>query len=174
MKYKEAVIESMKKLAEDDKVRFIGYNICKGSRAYGTLKDIALEKCIETPVAENLMIGLGIGMSLEGYKPVVFIERHDFILNALDGIVNHLDKIEELSKGEYKTPMIIRAIVGAKKPLYPGIQHTQDYTEAIKKMVLFPVFDLRRVEDIMPAYEKAGKFETPIMLVERRDLFDIE
>ncbi len=174
MKYGDAIKKSMEMLALDERVKFIGYNIKYGSRAYGTLKDIAFEKCLETPVAENLMTGLAIGMSLEGYKPVLFFERHDFLLNGIDSIVNHLDKIEKLSLGGYKTPVIIRTIVGSKKPIDPGLQHTQDYTESIRRMVSFSVIDLKKTLEIIPAYEEALKINDPIMLVERKELYEQE
>jgi pyruvate/2-oxoglutarate/acetoin dehydrogenase E1 component len=174
MKYKDAIIKSMEMLETDERVRFLGYNVKYGSRAYGTLKSIPFTKCIETPLAENLMMGIATGMSLEGFRPVVFFERHDFLLNGLDCIVNHVDKIEQMSFGEFKTPVIIRAIVGGRKPIDPGIQHTQDYTEAIRKMVSFPIVDLKKVEDIMPAYELALKTERPIMIVERKECYDNE
>ena len=66
----------------------------------GTLKDVPDDQKIETPVAENLMVGLAIGMSFEGFKPVVYFERHDFMLVAADAISNHIDKIERISHGE--------------------------------------------------------------------------
>lgn len=174
MKYKQALEQAMQILAEDERVKFLGYNVKYGSRAYGTLKNIPLEKCIETPLAENLMTGIAMGMSLEGFRPVLFFERHDFLLNALDGIVNHMDKIDQMSRGDYKMPVIIRAIVGGKKPIDPGIQHTQDYTEIMKKLVSFPVVDLKKPDEIIPAYKRALRADTPVMLVERRDLFDSE
>jgi pyruvate dehydrogenase E1 component beta subunit len=174
MKYKEAIKKSMEILALDERVKFIGYNIKYGSKAYGTLKDILPEKCIEMPLAENLMTGLAIGMSLEGFKPVLFFERHDFLLNGLDAIVNHLDKINKMSCGEYNTPVIIRATVGGRSPIDPGIQHTQDYTEAIRKMVSFPIINLKKSKQIIPEYKKALSMNSPIMLVERRELFEVE
>jgi pyruvate dehydrogenase E1 component beta subunit len=174
MKYKEALKKSMALLAENDKVRFMGYNVSYGSRAYGTLSDIDKSKCFETPLAENLMSSLAIGMSLEGFRPVVFFERHDFLLNALDSIVNHLDKIESMSYGQFKTPVIIRATVGSKVPLDPGAQHTQDFTEILKKLIKFPVIELTNSEQILKEYEKAFKSEHPILFVERRDLYDTE
>ncbi|KHO55455.1 MAG: pyruvate dehydrogenase E1 component subunit beta [archaeon GW2011_AR19] len=174
MKYKDAIKKSMEELAKLDKVRFLGYNVNRGSRAYGTLKDVPKEKCIETPVAENLMVGLAIGMSLEGYKPVVFFERHDFILNSLDAIVNHLDKIEKMSYEQFKTPVIIRANVGAKKPLTPGAQHTQDFTEILKKIVTFPVYELLNSKQVIECYSKVKNFENSALIIERRELYDCE
>lgn len=174
MKYREALQESMRMLACDKRVRFIGYNVKFGIRAYGTLKGVPENRIIETPLAENLMTGLAMGMSLEGYKPVLFFERHDFLLNALDAIVNHLDKIERMSRGEYKAPVIIRAVVGGKNPIDPGLQHTQEYTEAIRKMVSFPVINLRNTKEIIPVYEKVFKMDSPVMIVERREFFENE
>ena len=174
MKYKEAIKKSMEMLAKDEKTVFLGYNICFGSNAYGTLIDVLDEKKIETPVAENLMIGLATGMSLEGYHPVVFFERHDFMLNALDGLVNHVDKIEEMSCGEYQTPMIIRAVVGGKIPLNPGPQHTQDFTNAFKKIIRFPIYEPKSSKEVIEVYKEINNFIQPIMVIERRDLYEEE
>lgn len=174
MKYKDAVKKSMDFLASDKKVLFVGYNTKYGSRAYGTMKDISFGKCIETPVAENLMVGMAIGLSLEGYKPVLYFERHDFLLNGMDGIVNHLDKLNKMSANQFKMPVIIRAVVGGKKPINPGVQHTQDYTKAIREMISFPIIELKKVSEIIPAYKKALKTKGPIMIIEKRDLYESE
>ncbi len=174
MKYKDAVKQSMEMLARDEKTVFIGYNITRGSRAYGSLNNIPLEKCLETPVAENLMIGLSMGMSLKGYKPVVFFERHDFILNALDALVNHLEKIESMSNGEFRPKVIIRATVGGKTPFYPGPQHTQDFSEVLKKLINFPVYELQTPEEIIKRYKEAKDSKTSMMLIEKRDFYENE
>ena len=120
MSYKDELTKANIKLAQNPKVRFIGYGLKKG-RALGTLKEVADSQIIEMPVAENLMMGFAIGLSLKGYLPVVFIERMDFLLNAMDAMVNHLDKIAKISHGEFHPKVIIRCIVGnTKKPLYTG------------------------------------------------------
>lgn len=161
-------------LARDERAIFLGYNVLHGSRAYGTLTEVPVAQCLETPVAENLMAGLAIGMSLTGYRPVLFYERHDFVLNALDAIVNHLDKIESMSQGQFKTPVIIRATVGGSVPLHPGPQHTQDFTVAFRSMVKFPVLELKTPAEVLAAYHLAATLDSPIMLVEHRDLYDLE
>ena len=171
MNYKEALIKSMEILAQDKDRVFLGYNVCFGSQGYGTLNGISLAQRLETPLAESLMIGLATGMSLEGYKPVVFFERHDFVLNALDGIVNHLDKIESMSEKQYKTPVIIRATVGSKSPLDPGPQHTQDFTEGFSKLIKFPIYCPETPNEVLESYEIAKASEKPSMIIEKRDLY---
>lgn len=174
MKYKDALRNAMIMLSNDARVIFIGYNVKYGSRAYGTLKDISLEKCIEMPVAENLMTGIAMGLSLEGYRPVLFYERNDFLLNGMDAIVNHLDKIKPLSHDEFRMPVIIRAVVGGTKPIYPGLQHIQDYSKALKEMVSFPVIELHHAGEIVNLYKKALESEEPHLFIERKDLYETE
>ncbi|MCK5043473.1 hypothetical protein KAR52_00535 [Candidatus Pacearchaeota archaeon] len=174
MTYREAIKKSMEMLVKEKNTVFLGYNVCFGSKAYGTLSDVPRDKKIETPLAENLMMGLGIGMSLEGYRPVIFFERHDFVLNALDGIVNHLDKLGSMSKDQFKTPVIIRAVIGSKIPLNPGAQHTQDFTEAFREMIKFPIYEPKNSQEVIRDYIKINNSYGPAMIIERRDLYDKE
>lgn len=169
--YKKALKEAMEILAKDERTVFIGYNVAYGSKGFGSFADIKKEKLIETPVAENLMTGLAIGMALEGYRPILFFERHDFMLIALDALVNHLDVIEILSDGEFKVPVIIRAIIGGSKPINPGILHTQDFTEIFKKLFKFKVHEVRDAEDIINQYKRALSEDKTVMLIERKDLY---
>jgi pyruvate/2-oxoglutarate/acetoin dehydrogenase E1 component len=178
MTYKESLTQAMTDLAKDPLVRFIGYGVRVGGRAAGTLAGVAESQLIETPVAENLMVGMATGMALAGLRPVVFIERMDFILNAMDAIVNHLDKIEVLSQGQFRPSVILRVVVGNRtKPLFTGVTHVQDFTDAISKMVSFPVVSLAKPEEIVPQYRVAyqtiaaeGAARKSYMLVEYKDL----
>lgn len=171
--YKDALIAENTAISTFDGTIFIGYGLMKG-RALSTLKNVPETKIIEMPVAENLMVGFATGLALKGYMPVVFIERMDFLLNALDAIVNHLDKIKALSDGEFSPAVIIRCIVGNKtKPLYTGVTHVQDFSVALVNMVSFPVYCLHTPQDVISSYQKAVEnFNQGIstILVEYKDL----
>ena len=154
--YKDALTGAMETFAMDPKARFIGYGVKEPSRGGGTFAGVPKEQCVETPVAENLMVGLAIGMALAGLKPLVYIERADFMLNALDAIVNHLDAMQGISKGEFIPTVILRIVVGNKdKPLYTGPTHTRDFSDALEKMVSFPVLRLRIPEEVIHGYANA-------------------
>ena len=167
--YKDAVNIAMKELAELGAI-FIGYNVARGD-AMGTLKDVPSDQKIETPVAENLMAGLAIGMSFEGFLPVVYFERHDFMLVAMDAIVNHIDKIERISHGEYKVPVIIRAVTADAGPFYSGITHSQDFTNLLKIAVSFPVSDPKNGSEILKAFRDAVASQRPAIIIERKSLY---
>ena len=169
LSYKDAINLAMKELGDSEAI-FIGYNVARGD-AMGTLKEVASEQKLETPVAENLMSGLAIGMSFEGFLPVIYFERHDFMLVAMDAIVNHIDKIERISHGEYKVPVIIRAIAADSGPFYSGITHSQDFTKLKKTAVSFPVTDPVNAQDVLNAFRNAKASKKPAMIMERKSRY---
>lgn len=176
MTYKQAIQGKCEAYALDKKVRFIGYNTVFGSRMYGTLDNIEPNQCIETPVAENLMVGLAMGMSLEGYKPVVCFERHDFMLLALDAMANQMDKMPWMSGGQFKYPIIIRAIVGSRTPMDPGPMHRQDYTSALSSMLKrTPVRSFSSIGGINTAWDHVGKSDSgAVIVIEHKDDYNLE
>lgn len=170
LSYKDAVTKAMTELGEDDKTIFIGYSLVPGN-AMGTLKNVPDNQKIETPVAENLMMGLAIGMSFEGFKPVVYFERHDFMMVAADAIVNHLDKIERISHGEFKCPVILKTVVDDGGMFYSGPTHSQDFSMGLSLLVDFPVFQARTPEAAYDLYRYARKKNRPAMIVEYKSKF---
>lgn len=151
---KQALTKKMNELSQNDKVRFIGYNTAKGHQMYGTLAlPCPLSRSIEAPVAENLMMGLGMGMALKGFIPIVSFERMDFILPAMDALVNHMDKLPFISGNQFQFKMIVRIIVGTDKPINPGCQHTGSYIEALDMMLKnTPILPIMEKQDIKGAY----------------------
>ena len=156
----------MTELGEDGSI-FIGYSIIPGD-AMGTLKNVPDDQKIETPVAENLMVGLAIGMSFEGFKPVVYFERHDFMLVAADAIGNHVDKIERISHGEFKVPIILKTVVDDGGLFYSGPTHSQDFTKVFREMVDFPVLEPMTSEEALDMYRYAKNSDGPVMIVEHK------
>lgn len=167
--YKDAIVQSMTELGDAGAI-FIGYNVAYGD-AMGTLKNVPKEQKLETPVAENLMAGLAIGMSFEGFTPVLYYERHDFMLVAADAIINHIDKIERISHGEFKVPVIIRAVTADAGPFYSGITHSQDFTNMFRSAVSFPVIDSVTGSDVLKAVRGAKESGRPMMLIERKSRY---
>jgi pyruvate dehydrogenase E1 component alpha subunit len=167
--YKDAIAQSMTELGKLGAI-FIGYNVAYGD-AMGTLKGVPKEQKLETPVAENLMAGLAIGMSFEGFIPVLYYERHDFMLVAADAIINHIDKIERISHGEFKVPVIIRAVTADAGPFYSGITHSQDFTDMFRSAVTFPVIDPVTGMDVLKAVRGAVESKKPMMLIERKSRY---
>lgn len=155
--YKEELAAAMAAFAEDPLARFVGYGLARG-RAAGSMAAAKEEQIVELPVAENLLAGVAIGLSLRGKRPLVYIERADFLLNALDAIVNHLDKMATISRGEFRPGVIFRIVVGnSQKPLFTGPTHCQNFAPALRAMVGpdFAVRELRTPEEVREGYAAA-------------------
>ena len=101
--------------------------------------------------------------------------RLDFLLLALNQMINHLDKIEKMSDGQFRPKIIIRSAIGSVKPLFPGFQHNNDHSKAIKKMCTnIDVIVLKKPSQIVKAYKKALASERSILLIEIPDLYQME
>jgi pyruvate/2-oxoglutarate/acetoin dehydrogenase E1 component len=174
MTYKDELIRAMEFLAEDDKVLFLGQSVVyDGNSIYSTLKTIDKSKRIELPVFEETQMGMSIGLSMKGFIPVTCYPRWDFLILATNQLVNHLDKLEVMTKGKMNGGVIIRTAVGSLEPLDGGVQHTQNHTEAYEKMLTNTrVYLLEDKEEVFPAYSEAydrAKEGRPSLLVEYGD-----
>ena len=157
MKYFDELKRSMEFLATNPKTVFIGQAVAyPGTAMSNTLKDISKEKLIELPVAEEMQMGMSLGMGLNGLIPVTIFPRWNFLLLAINQLVNHIDKVRVMSNGGYNPKIIIRTGIGSERPLHPQQQHIGDYTEGIRKMcTTLEVIQLKEPEGIFRAYEKA-------------------
>lgn len=168
--YHKAICQEIQRLCQYGNVIFLGQQVLSED-FYGTLKDIPLSKRMEMPVAEEMQMGLSIGLSLEGFLPVSIYQRMDFLLRACDQLINHLNLIPEMSRGKFKPKVIIRTTVGSKSPLDVGPQHKQDLTEMFKAILKFPVLKVTTPKEVHCAYHLARNSDTPVMIIEVQDLY---
>ena len=157
MKYKDELIRSMEWLAEKDDTIVIGQSVkYSGNAIYNTVKTLPMKKRIEVPVFEELQMGMSTGMALEGLVPISCFPRFDFLLRCVDSLVNHLDKMQVMTDGNFKPKVIIRTSIGSTKPLNGGIQSTNDYTEPFKQMLTeVDVVLLNKPEEIFSGISKS-------------------
>lgn len=160
--YFEQLHEAMQLMATDKRVVFMGQAVrYKGTAMTGTLEKVSPHQKIELPVAEEMQMGMSIGMALAGYIPVSFFTRENFLLCAMNQLVNHLDKLPVMWRGvqnvaEHFPKVIMRTSIGSIRPLDPQWQHKGDFTEAIEKMLMHVhVVKLEHAEDIMGAFSLA-------------------
>jgi len=176
MNYLESLIYSMEWLGKKTDTIFLGQSVkYSGNAIYNTLKTVPDEKKLETPVFEDLQMGLSIGMALDGFVPITCYPRFDFLILACNQLINHLDKIRQMSKNKMTPRVIIRTSIGSKNPLDGGVQHTQDYTEVFKLMCSeINVVMLDNPKDIFPEFKKAyeRKDSKSTLLIEHGDYYN--
>ena len=94
----------------------------------GLLDEFGSDRVVDTPLAESVIVGMGIGMAAQGLKPIVELQFMGFIYPAVDQIINHAARLRNRTRGRLTCPMVIRAPFGG------GIhapEHHSESTEAI-------------------------------------------
>ena len=128
MLYREALNKAIDEMMEIDKtvvvlgedVGFYGGNYRVTENLYAKYGE---KRVLDTPIAENSIIGNAIGMALAGLRPVAEIMTVNFILIAMDQIVNQLAKLRYMSGGKIELPVVVRSPQGVSKQL--AAQHSQ-------------------------------------------------
>ena len=149
--------KAMNWLGKQKRTFFLGQTVeYPGSPMFSSLQKVPKGKKLEMPVAEDMQMGISIGMSLEGFIPISIFPRMDFLICATNQLVNHLNLVREMSNGEFTPGVIIRTQIGNNKPLNPGPQHTGNHYVAIKKMCPnIKVVKLTKASQIVYQYKKA-------------------
>lgn len=176
MEYFNELKRSMEFLSSDPRTVFLGQAVAvPGTAMSNTLKEVDSTKLIELPVAEEMQMGMTLGMALLGLVPISIYPRWNFLLLAINQLVNHIDKVGVMSDNRYQPKLIIRTGIGSVRPLHPQFQHVGDFTEAIQKMcTTIEVIRLEEAKDVFPSYEKALFREDGIntILVEYGDYYN--
>ena len=163
----------MEWLGKKENTLFLGQATAfSGHAISGTLTEVPKEKLIELPVIEEVQMGMCAGLSLEGYVPISIYPRFNFMILAINQLVNHIDKMKEMTKGMLVPKVIIRVAVGAKKPIDGGSQHTQDFTESLKHMLTdVKVVELKEPEQIFSTFKEAYDRNGSTLVIEWGDFY---
>ncbi|HEU0242807.1 MAG TPA: transketolase C-terminal domain-containing protein [Candidatus Limnocylindrales bacterium] len=125
--YREAINAAlMDEMAADESVVLIGEDVQADGGVFktniGLVEQFGTARVRSTPICENGFMGVALGMSLTGLRPVVEIMFADFLPTAGDSIVNQLPKYRYMSGGQFAVPVTIRSISGALGRF--GTQHS--------------------------------------------------
>lgn len=128
MTYCEAINQALRQEMERDPTVFVyGISINSHSRVFGTtanlVEQFGSERCFETPICEETMLGFGLGAAINGLRPVHVHLRIDFLLLAMNQLLNMVSNYNYTTGGKVKIPLVIRAVVG--RGWGQGSQHSK-------------------------------------------------
>ena len=118
MTYMQAIRLAMEEeMAKNEKVIIVGQDVGILGGAYGVTGDlyhkVGPDRVIDAPLAENAIVGFGIGAAMTGWRPIVEIMKMDFSMVCIDPICNHLAKYRYMSGGQIECmPAVIRTTIG--------------------------------------------------------------
>ena len=98
-------------MARDDSVLYFGQNIATHEDD-PFLKQFGSDRVRVTPISETAEIGMAVGTAMAGYRPVVELYMAEFMLVAMDQVVNEANRFHYMTKGQVKVPLVLKAGYG--------------------------------------------------------------
>ncbi|MFI4937234.1 MAG: alpha-ketoacid dehydrogenase subunit beta [Candidatus Berkiellales bacterium] len=119
-------------LEHDASVVLIGEDIGQNGGVFratqGLQQRFGAERVLDTPLAENMIAGIAVGMAIQGLKPVAEIQFMDFICSAIDQILSHAARMRNRTRGRLSCPLVIRAPSGG------GIRAPEHHSDSLEAL----------------------------------------
>jgi pyruvate dehydrogenase E1 component beta subunit len=118
-------------MAADDSVVVFGEDVGPLGGVFrvtdGLAETFGEGRCFDTPLAESGIVGMAVGMAMNGMRPVVELQFDAFAYPAFEQIASHVAKIGNRTRGRVRLPMVIRIPYGGG---IGGVEHHSDSSEA--------------------------------------------
>jgi pyruvate dehydrogenase E1 component beta subunit len=177
MTYREACRQAIRDaLLADPRTFVMGEDVGKYGGCYavtkGLLEEFGATRIVDTPLAENGFVGVGIGAAMAGLRPIVEIMTCNFSLLALDQILNNAATLAHMSGGQFAVPLVIRMATGAGRQLAAQHSHSLEgwYAHIPGLKVLAPA----TVEDARYMLAAALADPNPVLIFEHVVLYNAE
>jgi pyruvate dehydrogenase E1 component beta subunit len=138
----------------------------------GLLERFGSDRVFTTPLSEDAMTGVAIGAAMAGMRPIHVHIRMDFLLLAMNQLVNIAAKTHYMYGGAYKVPLVVRCIIG--KSWGQGAQHSQGLHSMFMHVPGLTVAAPGNAHDAKGCMIAAIRDDNPVIFVEHRLLYSTE
>ena len=176
--YREALTHVMRRAMKDHSHTIImgqGVDDHKGTfgTTLGMAEEFGSERVFDTPLSEEGMTGIGVGLAFGGIYPIHTHIRADFSLLAMNQIINHAAKYRYMSGGRLQVPMMIRLVVG--RSWGQGAQHSQSLQSLFSHIPGLLVMMPASADSILNMYPYLiSKYPGPVVILEHRLMYDLK
>ncbi|MEM7070323.1 MAG: transketolase C-terminal domain-containing protein [Pseudomonadota bacterium] len=177
LSYSDALFEALdQEMTRDECVFVYGQGADDPKGHYATTLNLHQKygpaRCFDTPLAEESMLGIGIGAAMAGLRPVNIHQRVDFLMVCMNQLVNIAAKQHYISAGALRVPLTIRACIG--RSWGQGAQHSQSlysmFAHIPGLIVLAPV----TAHDAKASLIAAIRNDNPVIIIEHRLLYPLK
>jgi acetoin:2,6-dichlorophenolindophenol oxidoreductase subunit beta len=174
VKYREALRAALEEEMERDPSVFcIGEGIGERGGSYkvteGLLARFGANRVIDTPLSEAGFVGVGVGAAIVGQRPVVEMLFIDFLLLAMDQVINQAAKYRFMSGGEGRVPLVIRTQGGTGNSL--AGQHSQSLEALYSHIPGLKVVMPSTPRDAKGLLKSAIRDDDPVIFIEHKQLY---
>jgi pyruvate dehydrogenase E1 component beta subunit len=171
---RQAISDALREEMErDENVFILGEEVGVWGGTYavtrGFYDQFGEKRVRDTPIAEAAIIGAAIGAAMTGLRPVAELMTINFAFSAMDHIVNEAPKLRYMFGGQFKVPMVIRAVGGGGRQL--GATHSQTPDAVFAHFPGLKVVAPGTPEDAKGLLKAAIRSDDPVMFIEHATLY---
>jgi pyruvate/2-oxoglutarate/acetoin dehydrogenase E1 component len=174
LRYAEAIRAALRaELAADEDVVVLGEEVGALGGVFTVTQELQEEfgadRVIDAPICESGLVGWSIGAAVEGMRPVVEIMFSDFVLLAMDQLVNLGAKVHYMSNGQFSVPLVIRMPGGGGTN--HGPQHSQSLESWFAHVPGLVVAVPSGAADAYWMLREAIRLDDPVIFLESKHLY---
>lgn len=163
-----------RRMDTDDRVVVIGEEVglMRGGAFMATkgLHKTYPDRVINTPISEAGFSGMGLGLSLEGYRPIVEIMYPDFVLVAADQLLNQIGKWRYMYGNQFDVPLVVRTKVGIGTGY--GAQHSLEPASLFSLYPGWRIVAPSNPFDYVGLFNSAIRVNDPVLVIEHHFLYE--
>ena len=174
LKYWQAINRAMhEEMTRDASVCVVGEDVGAPGGPFGATKNLqdafGPKRVRDTPISEAAIVGLALGASMTGLRPIVEVMFMDFITVAMDQISNQAAKASYMSAGAFHAPMVIRTVCASGRSTGP--QHSQNLEAWLAHVPGLKVVWGATSADAKGLLKAAVRDEDPVVVIESLELW---
>mgnify|MGYP002641781263 FL=1 len=173
---REAISQAlMEEMDRDPSVFILGEEVGVWGGTYAVTKGFydkyGPKRVKDTPIAENAIVGGAIGAAMVGQRPIAELMTINFAFSAMDYIVNQAPKLHYMFGGQFKVPMVIRAVGGGGRQL--GATHSQTPDVIFAHFPGLKVVSPGTPADAKGLLKSAIRSDDPILFIENATMYQV-
>ncbi|MFI4933639.1 MAG: alpha-ketoacid dehydrogenase subunit beta [Caulobacterales bacterium] len=171
--FREAIARALgEEMRRDPRIILLGQDVGPFGGSYkefvGLFDEFGPSRVRDTPVAEAAMVGVGVGAAAAGMRALVSITYMDFLMLALDPLVNYAAKARFKTGGQITAPVVVKTTAGAKGQ---GVAHSQCIEAWLMAVPGLKVVAPSTPADAYGLMKSALREEGPVLYVDHKRLF---
>ena len=175
--FREALTLALEKeMDADPSVFLFGLDVPDHKRIFGStaglVERFGSNRCFGTPLSEEAMTGVALGAALSGLRPVHVHIRVDFMLLAMNQLVNMASNLRYMSGGQLRLPLVIRAVIG--RGWGQSAQHSKSLHGFFGHIPGLKVILPTTPQDAYSLLRAAIRDDNPVIFLEHRWLYDVQ
>lgn len=167
-----AVLQEMRR---DPRVWVLGEDVARGGlwgQYRGFLDEFGPERVVSTPISESTIMGAGLGAALVGTRPIIEMRIFDFVMCAMDELVNQIAKVRYMFGGQAKPAVVVRMPHGMWRN--SAAQHSQMLEAWFTHLPGVIVATPASAEDEAGLLVSAIRSDDPVLFFDPKDLWALE